>query len=879
LNRPGYDAKLRPQQSKDPPRSAGEIKTYNSCRDRRLGTEGQRSTRRHQGNSRKKKEDNPPIGVPTREWFGTATVMEGGNGTKFGKNQCTHPVGHEAGVEREGRNPDNGETPTEDSGSSPGQESTSDRKDGTQEPHRKGRQSTQTDHLDDVGRDMPTCGFGKHCTMDTCGERHSPREMGNVQVGLVRNEKCVEMCEARPDLYGATPVGGISQLAVVHEVSGTGLDIIQYKDEAVDHLGDRGILKQGDWDPVGTYTDGRSTPISTRVCDTQSTPTGAPIAAENEHSPGGMGTGVTVELSEEETQKIQQWAIQHLDFSQEEWDVLGGYTPKEDVDLKVTAFSSGKESRITVNGKGLRHHRKPCNLPLAAITENRIDLDALMTLPLAPPEELVEYMSWIRTDRIWEMVQHEDYWKIKNEKRHFVSRYLDREMTLLESIGVVGRGYNSLGVEIPLFKVPKSDGGSRLIADCRGLNSLLPPPPPMGLPSIREVIKRLLRKNWLWQVDARSYFYQFRLKEEIAPLFALRVGGPRGIFSKGHLKVLPMGFKYAPGIAQWTSLHIAANACIGGTSDVMIPWVDNFLSGADTQEEIINLVGRFEEITKKVSLECKPTVPPARTMEALGLVLNVEADDMMEHFVCLTEKYQKDLQEEMEKISGEMSARQVLQLFGKLMWPVYTIGREPLCMVPEVMDYVRHIAKEMSICPEWDKVNKIPMEVGTQLREFGFRALRYRLTLRDLEENDTEAEVWTDASSTGWGYIIQETDTMKVAEESHSLPIFVAELLAAADALYTAKKEGKRNILSVIDNSAARNALSRGHSSSKAGDIILRRLVENLGERRAEKTAWIGTKDMIADPVSRGKPVERKSKGQIQGRTWSWIPPGEKDVG
>ena len=75
----------------------------------------------------------------------------------------------------------------------------------------------------------------------------------------------------------------------------------------------------------------------------------------------------------------------------------------------------------------------------------------------------------------------------------------------------------------------------------------------MGLPRIHDVIKRILAANAAGKTDGVSYFYQFEMAPSIREHFTCRLGGMRGEIRRMRFKRMPMGWKFAPLIAQQTS--------------------------------------------------------------------------------------------------------------------------------------------------------------------------------------------------------------------------------------------------------------------------------------------------------------------------------------
>ena len=129
------------------------------------------------------------------------------------------------------------------------------------------------------------------------------------------------------------------------------------------------------------------------------------------------------------------------------------------------------------------------------------------------------------------------------------SRHMTRHLDAMLEWGVVERSPGAR-VVLPAFTVPKKSGGLRLVCDGRKLNRLMRPPPPMLLPSIHSVIARFLSARAVVAADARSWFYQFPLAEEVRAFFGVNLAGARGPFVQARLRVLCMGWSWAPCISQ-----------------------------------------------------------------------------------------------------------------------------------------------------------------------------------------------------------------------------------------------------------------------------------------------------------------------------------------
>ena len=121
---------------------------------------------------------------------------------------------------------------------------------------------------------------------------------------------------------------------------------------------------------------------------------------------------------------------------------------------------------------------------------------------------------------------------------------------------------------------------------------------------------------------------------------------------------------------------------------------------------------------------------------------------------------------------------------------------------------------------------------------------------------------WSDASTTGWGYITKRKGEKRgVARygmweiEGCSGDMFFLEMLAAEKAVEALLLQGCRDLLVMVDNESVQYVVTRGHSKTRRGNQALRRVLARLKECNATlEVQWIpGGDDMPADCWSRMK--------------------------
>ncbi|KAJ9435166.1 hypothetical protein DIPPA_33724, partial [Diplonema papillatum] len=196
------------------------------------------------------------------------------------------------------------------------------------------------------------------------------------------------------------------------------------------------------------------------------------------------------------------------------------------------------------------------------------------------------------------------------------SRRMLRHFPDLVRYGVAEVASGGLRVVLPAFTVDKKSGGQRFVCDGRKLNAIMARPPPMLLPSVHEVIDRVLASSVVFLADARSYFYQFRLDADIRPYFGMHLAGPRGRFVQAQLAAMCMGWSWAPAIAQRASRVLLPEA--DG-----LPWVDNFVVVGSSLREATSRFDSFVQRCRDVNCELNEDDEqfgaPLREFDLLGL--------------------------------------------------------------------------------------------------------------------------------------------------------------------------------------------------------------------------------------------------------------------
>jgi hypothetical protein len=518
--------------------------------------------------------------------------------------------------------------------------------------------------------------------------------------------------------------------------------------------------------------------------------------------------------------------------------------------------------QVTIGENGtfrpIRPARQMCKAPLAAITNNRMNMAKVRAIM---SRERQEWLTWIDKATL------ERYIKDTPSPGKYIGRYMEREEKWLQEWGVITPTANK-GTVMPVFKVPKGEE-ARLIVDCREVNSQLPKPGRMELPPLHEVYDALMASKWVAQYDGKSYFYQIPLPPDVRDFFQVKLGGKRGRFGKYHLNVLPMGYAYAPAIAQAISNSILDRVRETEREIVAFAWIDNFLFGAQTKEILERGVAAFREICATLSVELKEeATETTKTMEVLGAKVDVTGPGK----IFVGTKLAKALEEDKSFLAKtrQVTRRDVYRVLGKVLWVLWAIARKPLACCERMLVIMREIAGEIHAGAQWDTHTTVAMP--EELQSFVMSVstgLSWQPTLGGPPGDLTG---WTDASTSGLGYLMSKKDTGTIGWRAVGprATIFIRELWAAAKMVVAVSRGGGGTV--VVDNQAAIRALIAGHSSSKAANAILRHTAREMGAARVE-IVWTESQNQSADGLSRGEHDMLPRYGPWRrGHTFRWWP-------
>lgn len=389
-----------------------------------------------------------------------------------------------------------------------------------------------------------------------------------------------------------------------------------------------------------------------------------------------------------------------------------------------------------------------------------------------------------------------------------------------------------------MFCVEKKDLSLRLVVDGRKVNVLLQPPPRMDLPGLHEVIDYVMSNEYALQVDGSSYFYQFGISEEVGSMFCANLAAERGRFFPVAMTRMPMGWSFAPYIAQLTSntLLRAADGRILG-----VAWIDNFIFAGKTKEEVMANFLEFRNRCDLCNVRIDNREPsPDTVLSALGIHFDLKAK-----YVSLDPAW---VAKRNFNLSSFMSPRQLYEITGSCIWHDYA-KKLPLCHRDACIDVVRRIASLVHVSQAWDDPVEFSPEELLCIQDW-VAAVLENVPVSWRPRAEPQLDLWSDASDEEWAALLLQNGVIAAGEQGTfgetlvRCHIFLKEAFAA-DKILSVSSGIPRTIN--IDNKPLVQCIQRGFSANRFVNALIKSWdLHNITAR------WIPTDQQKADPFTRG---------------------------
>lgn len=467
-----------------------------------------------------------------------------------------------------------------------------------------------------------------------------------------------------------------------------------------------------------------------------------------------------------------------------------------------------------------------------------IDYAALTSLPEAD-EELKLYVRMLTDISVFETEMSKLPEQGPPGIRRGTSRFMARHKENLERWRVVRETMHVRAIT-NYFTVSKKNGTLRLVVDARKINALMRRVPKMELPVLNEVLLLLLCSKYFITVDGTSYFYQFHISEKVGELFCANLAGARGEFTTVALTRMPMGWNWAPAIAQKTSNTLLKM----GDSILGKAWVDNFIFVGSTRENVWKNFVSFRDRADICNVKIDNREP---AILERGEVLGVEVNLQTSEFRMAPSWAEKA---KLLRIRSWMTPREIYEVTGNCIWAC-CVREWPLCSFSDQIDIVRRVALLVHAGMHWDTPLHLSREETEALSRWKAQVEDNSWSTIHSKRPPTE-EIWTDASSYMWAYtnLSEKCDQGFFIDSQICWHIFIKEAYAVHRSMASAKGVPR---LYRVDNMPLVLAMKRKVSSNK----LVNRWMSGWDWDNIS-VEWVPTTEQRADIFTRGGIMECK---------------------
>lgn len=535
-----------------------------------------------------------------------------------------------------------------------------------------------------------------------------------------------------------------------------------------------------------------------------------------------------------------------------------------------------------LDDSSLRYHRvvadcidRPPNVPVS------IPLDSIGPFFNPPAVETLQWdtvLPWIAEDRrqIVRAILDRHLWDrtvllpdvIRLRRNNFCDGHI-RSAPLppaaqeeLIHVGYVLQGANVLH-GCPIFAVRRPDGRLRLIWDGRSLNDICHQPPSFAFTPIHKQLETLLapKVQGYFVFDFKSWFVQLKPTEYVGRWFGTRLHRGRGWVLSG----LPMGFSWAPVIAQSTSEGILteiqrriAATCEFETSGFV--YIDNGILAISGATDLQLALDTVETVVRQVCQEAGAVIKDGSVtkgplVEWIGLELDASFSSyrLKPAFV--------------EKFAGLVSATSptgstVRQWYSVLSSTVYAywVTQQPLARIAPVIRWMGDLGATVETEHlSWGSLVEGPtpytLESLTSARE---RIVQnaWHVLPPQFGQLPLAAVGVSDASTEARAYAFHTAGRMvAIATPAPSPDIFRSELVAMIEGMEHLLDEvpSRSSIEWHGDNSGGICCLRRGLSRRwDVNGMILRHWERRMGQGVAASIQYVPTAENLVDQLTRG---------------------------
>lgn len=486
-----------------------------------------------------------------------------------------------------------------------------------------------------------------------------------------------------------------------------------------------------------------------------------------------------------------------------------------------------------------------------------INCEALRRLPMSPVKQadMLQALEWVSDPHAYQKLYCGD---TKGCAGPAPTRgWANDVKDLLQKDYIFPVTRNEVKSFVQGFSVPKPKKQTRrTILDGRPENAQMIDPPKCNLPGLNEILQAVRDYEFCQEYDATGFFHQFRLHDDIAKAWVLRIGGRRYAWRR-----MPMGWKFSVYIAQSVSTALADFDWGGG---LILVYLDNVYVFGHSEEHVLTLSQVFEDRCRQVHATFVVSTPVTDRPTVLGVACDLSRktvsikDAMRERLELILQLFDQLWWLRDGDTHVVPTTTCIWKIMGNITWSARVL-HHPLCAYPAWLSWVSRRARQLHDDPMlWHRPCAIWPSAKQELRQLVKDLLDTPpFEVSRASGNGLTHQLYTDASDLGWGVV---HDTIWFSDIVHrrwshrmrAHTIAERELFALVEGVtQTVQRQPMVQDITVFcDNTNAVAWVTKWRARSVFANLQLSRLRHVLGMRRLS-VLWIPSAGNVADSPSR----------------------------
>ena len=399
---------------------------------------------------------------------------------------------------------------------------------------------------------------------------------------------------------------------------------------------------------------------------------------------------------------------------------------------------------------------------------------------------------------------------------------------------------SSIRWQSKVFVVPKKEQGeNRIILDLSRLNKMIHCPK-FKMLSLREVRKNLPRDYFTCSIDLKDGYWHVPVTPKLRPFLGFRYGA-----RTFHYRAMPFGLNVAP--RAFTKVVFEAMKLVAREGVWALPYLDDILIISDSVTRNERDVAVTRDIMERLGFminEKKSRLTPAQRFQWLGIDWNLSPNRSCAIPRETWEKFRGLVLEICQQVPRK---KQIMSVQGLVNW---------MASIDPTLKMIMALTRRILRASAHLKHKHARIHLTRFMRAKLLRWRDYQPIPSPLGVPEPQFTIMTDASSKGWGIVIEGKRYLGTFHPSMAYSINVKELLVVWLALLLVEQVGA-SIRILVDNTQAIYTVRKGYAKTyhlrSLGELIWRRLRDR--KQVLEVKHIRGSFNVLSDQLSRNTAI------------------------